>query len=232
MDMSIDTERIETVTFDSFTTIVDVMTTTYRELSRNVEDEETVDEITSLWRFRAVEYRMLCNYMDTYETYYETTRDALEYALAVTGVELDDEAVEDVVSQFYDLDVFDDVYESFRRLDEQGYDMYIVSNGTQDLLESMVSGANICEFVEDTISADDVKTYKPDVEFYQHAATQTETPADQIVHVATPWYDIYGANNAGMQTVWVNRDGKPWEKFDGSPDEIVPNLAKLPPVLE
>lgn len=230
--MPIDTERVETVTFDSFTTIVDVMTTTDRELRRYIDDEETVSDVTSLWRFRAVEYRMLSNSLETYETYYETTRDALEYALAVSDVELSQEEIEDVVSQFHDLDVYDDVYENIRRLDESGYELYIVSNGTQELLESMVTRANIGEFIEDTISADDVKTYKPDIEFYQHAVEQTATSAENIAHVATPWYDIYGANNAGMQTVWVNRDEKPWEEFEGSPDEIISSLDELPAVLE
>jgi len=230
--MPIDTKRVETVTFDSFTTIVDVMTTTDRALRRYIDDEETVSEITSLWRFRAVEYRMLSNSLDTYETYYETTRDALKYALDVRDVELSQQEIEDVVSQFHSLDVYDDVYENIRRLDEHGYDLYIVSNGTQELLESMVSGANIGEFIQETISADDVKTYKPEVEFYQHAVERMATSPENIAHVATPWYDIYGANNVGMQTVWVNRNEKPWEEFDGSPDEVVPGLDELPSVFE
>ncbi len=230
--MPIEADRVETVTFDSFTTIVDVRATTTRELGRYVDDPETVADVASLWRFRAVEYRMLCNYLDTYEDYLETTRDALEFALASNGVDLAGDEVDDLVGAFHELDVFEDVRENFRRLHDRGYDLYIVSNGTQDLLASMVEAADIAEFVAGTISADDVETYKPDVAFYEHAVEQTGTPAGELVHVATPWYDIYGANNAGMGTVWVNREERPWETFDGGPDETITTLGALPPLFE
>lgn len=230
--MPIDTTRVETITFDSFTTLVDVLSTTTRELGKYVDSEETISDIASLWRFRAVEYRMLCNSMEEYETYEGTTRDALEYALADNDVDLIESEIDDLVAQFHELDVYDDVYETMRRLDDREYDLYIISNGNPELLNSMVSQANIGEFIVDTVSADDIETYKPDIEFYRHAVNVTDTPADNIAHVATPWYDIYGANNAGMQSVWVNRNDKPWETFDGSPDAIITALDELPPIFE
>jgi len=230
--MPVNSKQVAAITFDSFTTIVDVHSTIKRALGAYVDDEETVADVASLWRFRAVEYRMVCNAVEPYETYVETTYDALEYALAANGVDLPDADIEDIVSQFHELDIYDDVFENFRLLDEMGYDLYIVSNGTQDLLQSMVSRADITDFVVDTISADDVRTYKPELEFYRHAVEQTGTPAENTVHVATPWYDIYGANNAGMQTIWLNRNDEPWERFDGSPDRILETMDELPPVFE
>lgn len=229
--MAVDPEQVETITFDSFTTLVDVHSTTTRALSEYVDDPETVADVASLWRFRAVEYRMVCNAVEPYETYYETTRHALEYALAVHDVDLPKDDVEDIASRFRELDVFNDVAENFHRLDEMSYDLYIVSNGTQDLLQSMVSRAGIADVINGTISADDVETYKPELEFYRHAVEQMGAPAENIVHVATPWYDIYGARNAGMQTVWLNRDEKPWERFDGGPDETLATMDELPPLI-
>lgn len=230
--MAIHPDQVATITFDSFTTIVDVRSTTTRVLNEYIEDSGTVSDIASLWRFRAVEYRMLSNAVDPYETYEKTTRDALEYALAAHDVNLPDEDIADIVSCFYELDVYDDVSDSFHRLDERGYDLYIVSNGTQTLLQSMVTRADIADIVVDTISADDIQTYKPELEFYQHALEQTGTPAEKTVHVATPWYDIYGANNAGMSTVWLNRDNKPWERFEGSPGRILTSMDELVSLFE
>jgi len=226
--MAVDADTVETITFDSFTTIVDVIGTTERVLDDYVHDPGSV---ASLWRFRAVEYRMLANFVGVYENYYGTTRDALEYSLAVHDTDLGDETVEEILSVFHRLDVFDDVYRCFRELDEAGYDMYIVSNGNPAVLDSMVERADIRPFVEDTISADQIETYKPAISFYRHAAERTGTSPESIVHVATPWYDIYGANNAGMQSIWVNRSGDPWEKFDGNPDQILESLSPLPTLL-
>lgn len=68
--MSLDSSVVENATFDSFTTIVDVIGTTERALGEHVEDPASV---ASIWRFRAVEYRMLSNFIGKYKNYYETT---------------------------------------------------------------------------------------------------------------------------------------------------------------
>ena len=230
--MPLEPEPVTAITFDSFTTIVDVATTTQRALTEHVDDPETIADIAGLWRTRAVEYRMLSNAVGPYEDYLATTEDALRYALAVCGVTLSDEAVADLVSSFHELDVFDDVADSLHRLDDLGYDLYIVSNGTQDLLRSMVARADIEDVIVDTVSADDVEVFKPARAFYRHATETIGIDPEAAVHVATPWYDIYGANNAGMQSVWVNRSEGPWEAFDGGPDETVTSLADLPPLFE
>lgn len=221
---SVDEGRVETITFDSFTTIVDVWSSTIEKLSEYVDDPESV---AKLWRFRAVDYRMVGTFTDSYETYTQTTRDALEYSLASHDVDLDQEQIDELASVFYDLEVFDDVRPSLERLSDLGYDLYIVSNGDPNILDSMVSKANIDDLVEDTISADEIKTYKPDSAIYEHTSERTGTPIENILHVATPWYDIYGADNAGMQTTWVNRKDRPWETFDGEPDLEVDSLAEF-----
>lgn len=223
--MSLDPGRVDTVTFDSFTTLVDVRSSTRRALERYLDDPEPV---ASLWRFRAVDYRMVATFVDDYATYYETTEQALRYALAANDVDLDEEAIEDVVSVFLDLDPFDDVRPAMAALSDAGYDLYVLSNGNPEVLEAMVEACDIDDLLVDTISADEILAYKPDARIYEHAAARTDTPIDRIAHVATPWYDVYGAMYAGMQAVWVNRTGAPWDEFDGDPDLTVPDLAALP----
>lgn len=222
--MVFEPDSIETITFDSFTTIVDVLASTEQALVEYIDDPEPV---MNLWRTRAVDYRMVSNFTDTYEPYYQTTQEALEYALSQHEIELSTEEIDEIASVFHELEVFDDVREGMKRLYDAGYPLYIVSNGNPELLDTMVSRANIGDLIEDTVSADGIHTYKPDAEIYQYAAEQTETSIGNIAHVATPWYDIYGAMAAGMQGVWVNRKGDPWEAFDGEPDLIVEDLYEF-----
>ncbi|MDX1745493.1 MAG: haloacid dehalogenase type II [Halobacteriales archaeon] len=223
--MSFDPDRVETITFDSFTTLVDVRGSTRRALERHLEDPEP---IAQLWRFRAVDYRMVATFVDDYATYYETTEQALRYALAANDVTLSEEAITEIASVFLDLDPFADVRPAMESLDDAGYDLYVVSNGNPAVLEAMVEVCDHEDLLVDTISADEIKAYKPDGRIYEHAAKRTDTPIDRIAHVATPWYDVYGAMYAGMQGVWVNRTGAPWDEFDGDPDLTVPDLASLP----
>jgi 2-haloacid dehalogenase len=226
--MTFEPESIETITFDSFTTIVDVLASTERALVGYIDDPEP---IMNLWRTRAVDYRMVSNFTDTYEPYDQTTREALEYALDRYEIELSAGEIDEISSVFHELEVFDDVREGMKRLYDAGYPLYIVSNGNSELLDTMVSRANIGDLIEDIISADKIHTYKPDAEIYQYAAEQTEIPLENIAHVATPWYDIYGAIAAGMQGVWVNRKDDPWEAFDGEPDLVVEDLYEFAEAL-
>lgn len=222
--MSLDTTSIETVTFDSFTTIVDVRGSTRRVLSNYVDNP---NPIARLWRFRAIDYRMLVNFCGPYETYEETTRDALKYALAVYQEDLSEDAIDEIMSVFYELAVFDDVRSGIESIHEMGYDIHIASNGTDALLEAMIDRAGIEDLVEHTVSADEVEVYKPDNRFYNHVADRVDTDKSAIAHVATPWYDVYGAIHSGMKGVWVNRGGRPWDEYNGTPDSIVTGLDDL-----
>lgn len=222
--MSLDTDVAETITFDSFTTLVDVETSTQRALGEYVANP---DPIVTLWRSRAVDYRMVSTFTNTYETYEETTRSALEYALAVNDVALPDRVIDEINSVFHDLDVYNDVYSGMKQLTQAGYTLYILSNGNPGVLDSMIERAEIDDLIEGTISADEIEVYKPDPRFYEHAAERTGTPVEEIVHVATPWYDIYGAIHAGMQGIWMNRNDRPWDRFTGEPDRIVDDFDEL-----
>ncbi len=127
--------------------------------------------------------------------------------------------------------MFDDVREGIEQLRAAGYDCYVVSNGTPEMLESMVEHADIGDLIEETISAHEIRMFKPNGELYRHAAGQTGTPIEAIAHVTAGWFDVMGATHAGMQGVWLNRKHSPWETFGGDPDCTVETLFELVDLL-
>ena len=154
-------------------------------------------------------------------------RDALQYALEANNVEISQEERDEILAVYHELDVFDDVRDGIERLRDSGYDCYVVSNGNPEMLSSMVEHANIGNLLEDTISAHEVETFKPDAEIYRHAAARTGTPINQITHVTAGWFDVLGAKHAGMQGIWINRKGMPWEPFADEPDLTVDSFYEL-----
>lgn len=218
-----DADRVTTVTFDSYSTLVDV-DAVESTLADHVADPEPVSE---LWRARSLEYTFLANFLDAYQPFYEMNRDALEYALEANGVDLSADQRDEILAVYHELDVFDDVRDGIGRLRDGGYECYVVSNGNPKMLESMVDHAGIGDLVEDTISADEIRTYKPHAAIYRHAAARTGTPIEEIAHVSAGWFDVMGAKHAGMQGLWVDRKGTPWEPFDGHPDLTVQTLYEV-----
>jgi len=156
-----------------------------------------------------MQYTLVATHLEAYETFYEINRDALAYALAAHGIDLSADEREEILEVYHELEVFDDVRESVERLHGAGYDTYVLSNGNPEMLESMVDHAGIGDLLVDTISADELETFKPDPDLYRHAAGRTGTPIDELVHVSALWFDVQGAINAGMQGVWLDRKGNP-----------------------
>jgi 2-haloacid dehalogenase len=221
--MAVDPSGVSTVTFDSYSTLVDV-DAAKAALADRVDDPES---ISKQWRTRSLQYTFVANYTDAYKPFYEINRDALQSALDSHGVALDSEERDSILAVYHELDVFDDVRGAIERLTDAGYPCYVVSNGNPEMLDSMIEHANLTDLIEDTVSAHEIRTYKPATEIYRHAAARTGTPIDEIAHVTAGWFDVLGAIHAGMQGVWVNRSDDTWEPFGDTPDLTVRDIHGL-----
>ncbi|MFC7077670.1 haloacid dehalogenase type II [Haloarcula halophila] len=225
--MVFEPDQVSTVSFDSYSTLVDV-DAAENALARRVDDPELVSK---LWRARSLEYTFVATQIDAYQPFYEMNRDALQYALDAYGVEISDEARDEILAVYHELDVFDDVRDGIERLRDAGYDCYVLSNGNPEMLDAMVDHADIGDILEDTISADEVRLFKPAPGLYRHAAGRTGTPIDEIVHVTAGWFDVMGAHHAGMQAAWVDRQSSPWEPFGPEPDLTIETIHELAETL-
>jgi 2-haloacid dehalogenase len=93
-------------------------------------------------------------------------RDALQYALDVHGANITTGERDEILAVYHELDAFDDVRDGIERFRDGGYDCYVVSNGTPEMLDSMVEHADIGGLLVDTISVDEVRTFKPAAEIH------------------------------------------------------------------
>ena len=225
--MSFDPGAVETVTVDSYGTLVDP-SAAVDALDDHVEATESISDV---WRTKSIEYTMIGNFVDGYQPFYDMNRDALRYALAAHGVELADDVVEEILSVYHELEVFGDVRDGIGRLVEGGYPVYVVSNGNPEMLESMVDHADIGGLIQDTVSAHEVETFKPDAEIYRHAAARTGTPIGSIAHVAGPSFDVQGSMHAGMFGVRLDRTGEPWDTYGPVPDLTVEGFHEFADAL-
>lgn len=226
--MALDPERAEAITFDSYGTIVDV-TTVEEPLAEYVDEPELVSQ---LWRNRSLGYAMVANAIEEYDSFYQMNRTALQYALNVAGVDVSEDEREEILSTYDELAVFEDAVPGMERLQDMGYDLYVVSNGSHEMLDGLVEHAGIGDLIEGTISADEVETFKPVSELYQHAADEIGVPIEEITFVAAGWWDVPGAIHAGMQGVWINRQDTIWGPYETEPASTIETFHDLADELE
>lgn len=224
--MPLDAERVETVTVDSYGTLVDPSAAA-DAVARHVDDPEPV---LAQWRAKYLSYVMIANDVDDYRPFDELIAAGLDYVLDAHGVDVTGEERADILATYDSLDPFEDVRPALERL-AASYDVYVLSMGTPSMLESMLASADIGAFVEDAISVDEIKTFKPEPAVYRHGAVRTGTPIERIAHVTGPTFDVRGAMHAGMQGVWVNRTGEPWDGWYPDPDLAADTLHDVADAL-
>lgn len=203
-------DEIETVTVDSYSTLVDVDSQA-DALEKFVDGLEDPAGVSRLWRNQYILYSVVANDIDAYRPFDELIDLGLRYALEAHGHDVGSEVRKRIRRTVYEerLAVFEDVPPGIRRIVDADYDVYVVSNGSPAMLEHLIEAAELDGVVSGVVSADEVRTYKPDREIYRHAAARAGTPIDRILHVSGgTMRDVWGAKHAGMRSCWLARPEK------------------------
>ncbi|WP_312909231.1 haloacid dehalogenase type II [Natronosalvus caseinilyticus] len=230
MSSTFDPDAVEAVAFDSYGTLVDVSGVA-DALEPHLEEADPA-LVATIWRQRSLAYAMVGNAIGEYDTFYAMNRHALRFALETVDVDLEEAEREAVLETYHELPVFDDVRDGIERVRDLGYDCYVVSNGNEAMLESLVDHADLGDLLVDTISADEVERFKPQPRLYRHAADRIDAPTESIAFVGAGWWDVPGAMNAGLQGVWINRQDTLWGPYDVEPDLTIETIHDLAAELE
>ncbi len=133
---------------------------------------------------------------------------AREFGYAEAMVE---EAFDAFIQARNEVELYADVLPSLEKLRER-YRLFTASNGNADL-----GRIGIAHFFERTIAARHVGALKPDPAIFHKVIEGTDLQAHEVVYVGDdPQLDVEGARGAGMQAIWIDRQGGEW------PPQIVP----------
>jgi FMN hydrolase / 5-amino-6-(5-phospho-D-ribitylamino)uracil phosphatase len=133
-----------------------------------------------------------------------------------------DEALEVFLAARNRVEFFDDVRPALERLRTR-YRLFALSNGNADLKR-----CGLDAFFDGHVSAIAAGAAKPDARIFAALRDMAGVPADQILHVGDdPITDVVGARQAGMQTVWLNRDARSWPVGLAPPARTITTLAEI-----
>jgi 2-haloacid dehalogenase len=217
---------IEACVFDAYGTLFDVHSAVAR-LRARIGGQ--ADALSQLWRTKQLEYTWVRALMGRHADFWHVTGDALDYALARTGVET---AVREPLMQAYrTLDAYPEVPPVLRRLRDAGLRTAILSNGAPEMLAAGARSAGIEELLDASLSVEDVGIFKPHPKVYRLAVERLGVAADRIAFQSSNAWDVSGAANFGLRAVWINRLGMPPECLPGAAEHELRDLAGLPALL-
>ena len=214
---------IKACVFDAFGTLFN-LTIPLEEINTLCQGKG--EEVLAIWRNKQLEYTWLRSLMDNYVNFDTITEEALTFALAATNIK---------APKLYDLlmpiyrqpNCFDDVKPTLIALKEKGIKTAILSNGTRPMLQAGIQKTALEGLMDQVISVDDIGIFKPSPKVYQYAVDRLQLPTSSFVFISSNPWDIAGAGQFGLQTVWLNRSGKVAEVLPPKPKYVIGSMLDL-----
>src|ERR1700712_233898 len=146
---------IKAVVFDAYGTLYDIQSVAA------ITDEAFPsygEIITQIWRLKQLEYTWLRSLMRRYEDFSVITRESLAYTLRCLGLKNDARVFERIMDKYVHLDLYPDAAAALAAL--RGRKLAILSNGSTDMLHTLVSNSGLDKVLDATISIDSRKMFK------------------------------------------------------------------------
>ena len=223
---------ITTCIFDAYGTLFDV--TSAARIAAAEPGNEALAEcwprIAQDWRLRQVQYTWLRTIMQDHADFWHITQDALDWTLEAHGL-AGSVLRERLLSLYRKLDAYPEVPQMLAALKSAGLNTAILSNGSPDMLEAAVGSAGIGNVLDDVLSAEACRIFKPARAIYDLVPARFGAAPDEVLFVTSNGWDAAGAAAYGFVVAWVNRDGDPVERLPGRPAHVLADLTEIPALM-
>lgn len=217
-------EGIESCVFDAYGTLFDVHSAVGRHRARI---GAAADSVSATWRAKQLQYTWLRSLMDRWTPFAEVTEDSLDFALDEGGIE-DGALRRDLLAAYRSLECYPEVTGVLDALREGGMRTAILSNGSREMLDAAVASAGLGSRLDEVLSVDDVRVYKPHPDVYRLACDRLGVRPEAVCFMSSNAWDAAGAATFGFRVVWVNRFGQARERLPDAPDVEAGTLDPLP----
>jgi 2-haloacid dehalogenase len=218
-----------TLAFDVYGTLVDPagMAT---HLAHDLGAKAT--EFADCWREKQLEYSFRRGLMRNYADFSICTSDALDFICQRFKAAISPGRRRELLDLYQYLPRFDDVTPALQSL-RAAFGMFAFSNGKRSEIDAVLSNANILDYFEGIVTADDVRSFKPDPAVYSYARRATRAWSSPFWLVSSNPWDVIGARSAGLSAAWVQRsEEKIYDPWGVEPNVTVRSLTDLPAALE
>ena len=191
---------IKAVVFDAYGTLYDIQSVAA------VTDEAFPgygEIITQIWRLKQLEYTWLRSLMGRYADFSVITRQSLAYTLRCLGLQHDASMFERIMDKYVHLDLYPDARAALADIKDRK--LAILSNGSTDMLHSLVRNTGLDRVLDATISIDSKKIFKPAPQTYSLIESTLGVVPQDTLFVSSNPFDACGAKAFGLKVAWIER---------------------------
>jgi 2-haloacid dehalogenase len=217
--------NIKALAFDAYGTLFDVFSVT--ALCEALFPGNGA-ALAQLWRAKQLQYSLLRSLMGRYENFWRLTEDGLLYASKSLKLDLTSAKRQRLMDAYLTLAAFSDVKPGLETLKKLGLRLALLSNGEPKMLDAATRSAGIDSLLDATISADELRAFKPSPRVYELAGTHLRVDVSSLGFVSSNNWDVNGAASAGLTTFWIQRTvGEPAEELGFPAARVVTSLTDL-----
>ena len=215
-------KNTKAIIFDAYGTLFDV-----NSAAEKCKDKigDKWERFANYWRTTQLEYTWLRSLMKRHKDFWQITEDSLEKSMKKFNI--NNNMRNELLNLYKVLSTFSEVKETLQNLKEKNFKLAILSNGTPELLDHLVSTNNLENIFDDIFSIEEVKIYKPDSRVYDLPIKKFKFRKDEIVFLSANTWDVSGAGNYGFNSIWVNRSNNIFDSLDFKPNIEIKSLNEL-----
>lgn len=224
-----DPPNLKAVVFDAYGTLFDVFGVT--SLCEELFPSQGV-QLAALWRAKQLHYSLLRSVMGRYQDFWQLTDDGLAYSASALKLDLTAEKRARLMDAYLTLPAFPDAVAGLEQLRTLGLRLAILSNGAPAMLAAAVQSAGLAHLLDDIISVDTVRVFKPSPRVYALAESRLRLRTGETGFVSSNSWDVNGAGAAGLTTYWIQRTpGEPAEQLGYPAAHTLRAITDLPALL-
>ena len=188
------------IVFDAYGTLYDIQSVA------SVTDEAFPgygEIISQIWRMKQLEYTWLRSLMRRYEDFSVITRESLIYTLKQLGLKYDNAIFERIMDKYVHLDLYPDAKQALVAMKDRK--LAILSNGSPEMLNTLVRNTGLDQVLAATISIDSKKVFKPSPDAYTLIESNLGVRPAEVLFVSSNPFDVCGAKAFGLSVAWIER---------------------------
>ncbi len=208
--------NIDTIFFDAYGTLIDVRDYFHGlpvQVLKDIECDLDPHQFMEVWNkeftntmFEVIEEK--CPFLNIRTIYGISLKYALlKHSIPVSDVRLD--GLNMLCKQLLDEKcvISPSARNVIKTLKDDGMKMGIISNG--DCGELLQHLGDVAKLFDDIIISENLEVYKPDHRIFKFALERLKTRPENALFVGDNIkIDIAGANNAGIYSIWYNKNGE------------------------
>ena len=210
------------IIFDAYGTLFDVNSAA--EKSKNKIGDKW-EAFANYWRTTQLEYTWLRSLMHRHKDFWQITEDSLDKSMKVFNINKDMKT--ELLNLYKKLSPFSEVKETLENLKKKEMKLSILSNGTPELLNTLVVSNKLDTIFDDIFSIEEVRIYKPDLKVYDLPVNKYKIKPNEIIFLSANTWDVSGGGNYGYNSVWVNRNNTVFDNLDYKPFKEIKSLQQL-----